>query len=113
MRQVKHITFSNKNFIVGDEIADLMMEYAKELADRGRADTVSVAAIGSDGAQVTADFLFNGGTIISSETVDSQLPEPDNSEVEGAIRHRIDALVNPPQVRGEEQGERLSSVDEY
>lgn len=110
---MKHITFSNKTFVVGDAIADLMMEYAKQLSDRGRADTVSIAAIGSDGAEVTADFLFNGGTVISSETVDSRLPEPDNAEVERTVRERIQSLVSPPPVRGEEPGAWLSAVDEY
>jgi hypothetical protein len=76
---MKHLTYANKSLLVGDEVADLLLQYSARLASSGSADTVEVHAIGSDGNDVTATFLLGEGAPLMAETSTTQLPEPDNT----------------------------------
>jgi hypothetical protein len=77
---MKHITFADKSLLIGDEAADLMLEYAAKLAGSSNADTVKLNAISSDGDEVVATFLLDAGAPLMAETTTSTLPEPDNTD---------------------------------
>jgi hypothetical protein len=91
-----HVTFADKSLLIGDEIAELLLEYATAIADRGRADQVTIRAIGSDGNEVDVHLLLDSGTIIAAESTNSTANPPDNRDNIEDIRRRIDRLVTPP-----------------
>jgi hypothetical protein len=91
---MKHLTYADKSLLVGDVIADLLLEYAALLASNDIADTVDVSAIGSDGDEVTATFLLGQGAPLMSETTHSGIPEPDNQKSEVYVREQIERLAS-------------------
>jgi hypothetical protein len=90
---VKHITFGDKSLLVGDEVADALLEYAAVLASEARGDTVEIHAIGSDGDEVTATFLLGPGVTMMAESSHTNLPEPDNA---AALEYIRQARQRPP-----------------
>jgi hypothetical protein len=82
---------ADKSLLIGDEAADLLLEYAALLAQIGRGDSVRIRAIGVDGDEVTVGFLLNSGTVLLVETSTSTLPEPDNAGVVRYMRQRLDS----------------------
>ncbi len=78
--------------MVGDEAADLLIEYAARLANAHVADSVHLYGINTDGNTVSATLLLSGGTPLMSETATTALPEPDNSEAVQVLTGNIDRL---------------------
>jgi len=96
---MKHLTFATKNFLVGDAVADAIVEYAAALGERNSADTIDIIAIGADGDQVTATLFLSTGVALVAETSTAPFPEPDNTETEAYIEGRLTLLSSPPQAR--------------
>jgi hypothetical protein len=90
---MRHVTFSEKSLLIGDEAAALLIEYAALLANLRRADTVDLNAIGADGADVVATFLLDAGSPLMTETTNSSMGEPDNAVGIAYIRERMTALT--------------------
>jgi hypothetical protein len=88
-----HVTFSDQTLLVGDEIAELVIEYAAALTRTGGADTVKLQAYGSDGDKVVATLLLDAGASLMSKTTHSDLPDPDNDEAAAYIRSHMAAVV--------------------
>jgi hypothetical protein len=86
---MKHITFAGKNFLVGDAIADAVLEYAAMLAETHEADSIDINAIGADGDAVQATLFLSEGVALVAETTTSSLPEPDNAETFAYIEGRL------------------------
>lgn len=99
---MKHITYTDKSLLVGNEAADTLLQYAAILADNARADIVNVRAFGSDGDEVTATFLLDAGASIMAETSTSRAKEPDNDEAVAYMRKRMSLLTEPPAARFED-----------
>ena len=93
---MKHLTYADKSLLMGDEAADILIEYAAALARRGDADSVYVNAVGEDGDEVVATLLLDAGAPIMAETSHTSLPEPDNSQIIGYIRERLGRFRSPP-----------------
>ncbi|KQR23800.1 hypothetical protein ASF79_00585 [Agreia sp. Leaf335] len=89
---MKHIMYAEKTLMIGDEAADLAIEYAAVLANHGKADTVKLNAFDADGDTVVATLLLNSGTNIIAATSHNSLEAPDNSEVIAYIREKMLAL---------------------
>ena len=92
---MKHLTYSEKSLLVGDEVADVLMEFAAKLADRGAADTVRLNAIGVEGNDVSATLLLDSGTVLITETATTSVKEPDNSAAVAYMRERMDLMESP------------------
>jgi hypothetical protein len=92
---VKHITFGEKNLLVGDAAADAILKYAAFLATQARGDTVQIRAISSDGDEVTVTFLLGPGVTMMAETSHTSLPEPDNDD---AVAYMQAAPTRRPEV---------------
>lgn len=90
---MKHVTFAEKSLLVGDEAADLLLEFARLIGQRGGSDLVTVHAIGPDGNDVDATFLINASTVMMAETASAQLSEPDNADAEDYLSARIDEIT--------------------
>jgi hypothetical protein len=91
-----HLTYSDKDLLVGDEVARLIVEYAASLARDGSADTVEVRAYGSDADEVLATLLLGQGAPIMTETSHTSMNEPDNAGVVAYIRERMNSDDAPP-----------------
>ena len=85
---------------MGDEVVDLMMEYAVLLANKSAADSVEVEAIGTNGDHVTATFLIGPATIMVAESARSALPEPDNGSAVEYLKEQIGLIKTPPLAHG-------------
>ena len=93
---MKHLTMAEKSLLLGDEAADLLMEYAAVLGQTDSADTVVLSAYGDDGDPVDVTFLLNGGTSILSESSESPMTEPDNAEGIRYMREKMRLIQSPP-----------------
>ncbi len=100
---MKHITFADKSLLVGDVAADLLLEYASLLGQRGSADTVHLRSIGIDGNEVEATFLLGGGASLMAESTESVLPEPDNADAVMYMRERMMRMTSPHNVVPDDQ----------
>lgn len=96
---MKHVTFAEKSLLMGDEAADLVLEYAAMLARNGDADTVEVAAYSADGDVVRAKMLLAEGAPLMAETAHTDLPEPDNDEALMYVREQMMRRSSPPPVQ--------------
>lgn len=90
---MKHVTFAEKSLLVGDEAADLLLEFARLIGQRGGSDLVTMHAIGPDGNDVDATFLINASTVMMAETASARLTEPENADAEGYMSARIDEIT--------------------
>jgi hypothetical protein len=106
-----HVTFSEKSLLVGDEIAELLLEYAAALARTGGADTVKVKAYGADGDKVVAMLLLDEGAPLMAETTHSDLPEPDNADVTTYIREHLAAMAAPAPALPVEDPDDMASFE--
>jgi hypothetical protein len=95
---MKHVTYAEKSLLVGDEMADVMLEYAAQLTSDGDGEALDVRAISGDGDEVVATFLLGGGVPMMAETTTSTLPEPDNAELVARIRSDIARRRQPAEI---------------
>lgn len=97
---MKHVVYAEKSLLLGDDVVELMMEYAVLLARQSSADSVDVEALGTDGAEVTATFLIGPATIMVAETARTAFPEPDNDTAEAYLKEKIGLIKTPPLAHG-------------
>jgi hypothetical protein len=93
---VKHVVFAEKSLLMGDDAADLLLEYARLLGETSHVDTVSIRAIGSDGNTVDVGFLLNVSSVMVVESTNSTVEPPGNDEAVRYMQARIDYLTRPP-----------------
>lgn len=110
---MKHVVYAENSLLMGDEVVDLMMEYAVLLARQASADSVDVAAISTEGDAVTATFLIGPATIMVAETSRSALPEPENESAVSYLREKIDQIKSPPLARGLEHDDERGFEEEF
>jgi len=87
------VTYSEKSLFVEDELAELLIEYAKVLAQCGESDTVEVPAIGADGNVVEAVFLLTPSTILMIESANGVVSPPGDPQLADRLRDRIRRLT--------------------
>jgi hypothetical protein len=92
---MKHLTFADKTLLVGDSTANLIMEYASQLAQHQTADTVTISAIDGDGNDVNATLLLDAGAPLMVETATTTATEPENAGVDDYMAERISQYVRP------------------
>ena len=89
---MKHLTYADKSLLIGDDTADLLLEYAAALATGHAGDTVTLNAISSDGDEVEATLLLGQGAPVMAETSTTKAPEPDNTDANRYLRGEITGL---------------------
>jgi len=95
---MKHLTYSDKSLLVGDEAADVLVEYSALLGKYGSADSVTLHGFGADADEVDATFVLNQGTVLMAETTHTSMQEPDNGEAVMEMREKMMRLTSPPSV---------------
>ena len=95
---MKHLTYSNTSLYVGDEVAEVLLNYAAMLASNNQADTVELQVAETGGDEVLATLLLDGGTLLMTETTASAAPEPDNAKAIAYMKKRMTALKPPKPV---------------
>lgn len=93
---MRHVTYGQKSFLLGDEAADLLIRYTAALASAKLGDAVTLLAIGSDGDEEEVQLLLDTGAPVMVESASSQIPEPDNAEAVEHMREAMRALVRSP-----------------
>ena len=110
---MKLINYAESSWLLGDEAADLLIEYSVIMARGANADSVEVRALDADGAPQTVSLLLGPATMMTSQVSDSTLPEPENSETITDVRARIAAILSPLPVLPVDQSEAQSPVSDY
>lgn len=96
---MKHLTFANRSLLIGDDMADAVMEFAAQLASAGEARSVEFLAYSDSGEKVTATLLLGAGAPVMAETSSTDLAEPDNSLVLNMLLGEIQVRLDPPNAR--------------
>ena len=94
---MKRINYGPVSYLVGDDIADLLVLYTARLAASQLAEAVEVTVLGPAGNTEVASFALGPGITMTAESTRSDLDEPDNAEVAARIREAIGQLT-PTQV---------------
>jgi len=98
---MKHLAYAEKSLLVGDDAADLVLEYASALSNRGVSDTVELNAFGADGGEVVATLLLGQGAPVMAESTVTSMAALDNSDTVAYIRSRLDEFASPPEAQPE------------
>jgi hypothetical protein len=92
---MKHLYYGESGFLVGDEVADVLVDYTVMMAKKDTADSVTVVVLGPDGNTEESRFVIGPATMLTAETTRSELEEPDNSKVIEYMRARMEELSSP------------------
>ena len=87
---------ADKSLLVGDEVTDLLAEYAALMSKVAGGDMVKVNALTPDGHPVVATFVLNSATVMAAESVGSAFTEPDNAAAQQYLRERLDSYTITP-----------------
>jgi hypothetical protein len=101
---MKHVMYAEKSLLMGDEVADALLEYAQLLSETSHADTVTIRAISVDGNTVDAAFLLNATSVMMVESTNSEVEPPDNAEAVAYLKERIERLSRPRGVQADDDG---------
>lgn len=86
---MKDILYVDETLMVGDEVAELLMQFTLQLTRSGKADLIHVNALDGEGNGVTATFVLGSATSILVKSCRSELPEPDNSVAIKYVRAQL------------------------
>jgi hypothetical protein len=98
---MKHVTVEEKTLLMGDDVADCLLEYSRLLGQDSQVDAVTVCAIGPDGNTVDVSILLNSATSLVIESTNSTIEAPPNDEAVRYLQGRIDRIINPPEAHAE------------
>lgn len=101
---MKRIIYGETSWLIGDDAADTVLQYAVELAQRDSAASVDMVVLDGAGSEQVVSFLIGPATMMMAETTWSSLPEPDNTIAVDRMRERLELMVHPPNAAG--AGER-------
>ena len=93
--------FAEKSLLMGDEVADLLLEYTRLLAESARRYRHRPGDQPRRKHQDAA-FLLNAATVMMAESTNSTMEAPANDEAVRYMQDRIDRLLHPPTAQPEE-----------
>jgi hypothetical protein len=109
---MKAVTYAENSWLLGDEAADTLMDYAVVLARIDSADSVEVLALGPDGTEQSVSFLIGPATMMTAQSSDSSVDAPDNRDAVTLIRERIRIIESPPAPIPMTSQESITFMDE-
>jgi len=78
---MKTIHYAGEEYLTGDELADAVVQYAKELARHDTSASIDVPVALSDGTVVDATFLLGPASQLVALPTPSDLAEPTDQRV--------------------------------
>jgi hypothetical protein len=104
---MKRIIYGETSWLIGDDAADTVLQFAVELAQRDSAAAIDLTVLDAAGAEQTVRFLIGPATMMMAESTGSSFPEPDNTAALDGMRDQLDLMAHPPNAAG--AGERGST----
>jgi hypothetical protein len=86
---------TGSTFFTGDAIAAAVMDYAHALGELRRFDTVDLPVRRLDGSEGRASLLLGPVSQISTESVDTNMPEVEDADLVDRIRTAAELLRDP------------------
>jgi hypothetical protein len=93
---VKLLQYADEHWLIGDEVARALVDYAVALANARQADSVTVQMLDGAGREQTVALLIGPATMLTASESPTHLPEPDNSQAIATLVERTRQLVTPP-----------------
>jgi hypothetical protein len=90
--RMKRIRYMDQSYLVGDSMGALMMDFAAALAKIGASEHVRFRGLDPNHLEIGVQIMIGPATQMLAEEVEVDEAEPDNSEVEQAMRERIDMI---------------------
>ena len=110
---MKLINYGDAAWLLGDEAAELLMDYSVMMARVNNADSVNVTMLDAEGSAQNLNILIGPATMMTSRETDSTYPEPENAATVAEVRAKIAAIESPPSVQPTHQQESDPAVGEY
>lgn len=101
---MKDILYADETLMLGDEVAETLMQFALHLTKAGTADLVHVNAVDSEDNEVTATFVVGLATPLLMKTCESTRPEPDNAAALQYMNEKLAGTVHAQPAQTEVTG---------
>jgi hypothetical protein len=92
---MKQLRYGERTWLVGDTIADALLDHAAALARADLAEHVALNVLDINGMPERIEFLLGPATMMTAEPVPEEFEDPDNDDVELAMRARTVELGAP------------------
>jgi hypothetical protein len=85
---MKQLRYGERSWLVGDTIADALLDHAAALARVEQAEHVVLNVLDINGTPERIEFLLGPATMMTAEPVPEEFEDPDNDDIETAMRAR-------------------------
>jgi len=92
---MKQLSYDGGTWLLGDEAADALLDYAVSLGRRSGADSIEVSVLDGDGQPEQLTLLIGPATMMTAGTSRSRASEPDNRDAIAEMTRRLHAAVPP------------------
>jgi len=89
---MKQLRYGERTWLVGDAIADAVLEHAAALGRADLAEHIAIDVLDINGTPERVDFLLGPATMMTAEPVPEEFEDPDNTEAERLMRARTAEL---------------------
>ena len=93
---MRKIVYSGGELVTTEAVAHVILEYAAQLGNHGRAATLLVPAVGLADGEQFVELLVGPASQLAAEPVESDEEPPDDDEFLRDVRARIDASLSRP-----------------
>ena len=110
---MKLLNYGDTEWLVGDEAAELLMNYSVLMARVGTADSVNVTMLNNHGEPQNLNILIGPSTMMTSRETATDFPEPENARAVAEVRGKIAAIEEPPPVQPTDPLDANDGIGEY
>ena len=110
---MKLLNYGDTEWLVGDEAAQLLMDYSVLMARVNTADSINVTMLDSHGESQNLNILIGPATMMTSRATVSEFAEPENDAAVAEVRGKIAAIEDPPPVQPVEPLVGDQTVSDY
>lgn len=96
---MKLLNYGDTEWLVGDEAAQLLMDYSVLMARVNTADSINVTMLDRHGEPQNLNILIGPATMMTSRESPGLYPEPENASAVAEIREKIAAIEEPTPVQ--------------
>jgi hypothetical protein len=97
---MKRIRYGDDWWLMGDDAAAAVLDLAVLLAKHDSASSIQLRVLDDGGSVHTVSFLIGPATMMTSETITTAHPEPDNTDAVLDIRAQMERITSPPNAVG-------------